>query len=409
MSSFDITLHSLSEESLSFLRSKYKIFNIYELGQKMNQELYGKEGTNFVFCSVPLDGNKMVVEKVIDTSAVTEEKPKVTEVMAKKETPSETIEPAEKKLVHFKINNNLLAPIQHFTLTSYGNAMFVVPNNLEASYIGKDWSTIDKSFVVNQENGGWWKEQGTLNKSTFCGWLFRSKMNSYLEGLFNPKATENYQVNAYGNGILVIPPYNCFTSYENWDKFIDHSFKVSEEMGGWWKPYGFLKEEVWGWFFKYEAKSYLEQFLKMTIKIKFPTKGKEAKIKTSHVEKVEEPVEVLIEPSKLPSPVAKSPAKLTKKNVEAHISKTEKEQLPPFLQMIANNGSISNYGIGFIVSFPQAIFSAECQKNIISIADTGNGKEYNGIKNVEKKGYFFENEAKPFIESLITSGEEILG
>ena len=223
-----------------------------------------------------------------------------------------------------------------------------------------------------------------------------------------------HRLNAYGNGILVIPPYNNFTSYENWDKFIDSSFKVGEEMGGWWKPCGSLKEGEQGWFFKYEAKTYLEQILKMTINIKYPTKEKEVKIKTYYVVmgesvEAEEQEEQEEEHVQLPTPVVKSPAKLTKKNVEAHISKTETEQLPPFLQMIANNGSISNYGIGFIVSFPQAIFAAECQKNIISITDTGNGKEYNGIKNVEKKGYFFENEAKPFIESLISSTEEILG
>ena len=353
MSTFDITLDCLSEETLSFLRSKFKVNNKLELAQLINAKIFGKDSTNIVFCTIQLDGSPP--PKVIDTEPITEDVKKG-------------------KIVQKTMENNLIAPIHNFELSYYGNALFVTPRDNNAEYIGCNWDNVDSSFEVDTIYGGWWK-------STLSGWLFRSASKEYLDFIFDKSDIKQYQLEHYGQGLLLIPPYN-FTlnekdEYKNWSHY-DKKFSVDNENGGWWKPFGSLvQKNIHGWFFKINNQKYLEDM----VDVKLPFK----KEQISSPKKVTGTLEVPTTPE-ITASVFTPPA--PKKEVKAILQDdlTIEDVLVKF-------GNIMPYGIGFIVSFPSEIFETYAKKNVITLTNKS-GKEFNGIKHSEKNGYFFEEEAK---------------
>ena len=111
MSTFDITLDCLSEETLTFLRSKFKVYNKLELAQLMNDKIFGKDSTNLVFCTIQLDGTQppKITPKVIDTEPIVEEVQKNDSV-------------AKTKISEYWLSHStkeLTAPISNFYLSYY--------------------------------------------------------------------------------------------------------------------------------------------------------------------------------------------------------------------------------------------------------------------------------------------------
>lgn len=253
MTTFNVTLNNLNIDSLEYLKKYYGEWNNNALGQLMNKKIFGTSGTNCVLSTVNLDG--MSSEQAVDIKVV------------------DTIEKV-------KPTQKILSSFDNYTLeyTTYGDSLFVIPLENCEDIVGFDWNTIDPSFDVCSENGGWWKPKGSLKQKSLHGWLFRSKSENYL-----------------------------------------HNF--------------------------------------------YPIKNAE------HIQQLK--------------PV-------TPKQSENTIS-----------ELISTHGKIMKYGIGILVIFPEEIFKKHCTKNIITIKNPNNTEEYNGIKNVEKYGYFFENDAQSFINSII--------
>lgn len=380
MSSFDITLDCLSDEALSFLRSKFNVYNKLELAQLMNAKIYGKDSTNLVFCTILLDGGQpqQITPKVIDTEPIVEEVQK-----------SESVVKPTFQNIFSNATKDLIAPITNFELSYYGDSLFVTPRPREgyAVMIGCNWDEIDPNFEVNSTFGGWWKPTGSLKNKTLSGWMFRTASKDYLNFLFDKSDIKHYGLEHYGKGLLLEPPYNFTLSekdgYKNWSQY-DKKFSVDTENGGWWKPLGSLEDKTkHGWFFKVKNQEYLENMLGVKLQPKeTSTPKKEAHQEDEKVED-EVPTTPEIKPSAFTPPAPKKELQPLAEDLKIE-------------EVINKYGKIIPYGIGFIVSFTEEIFKTHAKKNVITLTNAS-GKEFNGIKHTEKNGYFFEEEAKESI------------
>jgi hypothetical protein len=354
------------------------VYNKLELAQLMNAKIFGKDSTNLVFCTIQLDGAQppQITPKVIDTEPIIEEVQK-----------SESVDKPTFQNIFSNATKDLVVHISNFELSYYGDSLFVTPRDGYATYIGCDWNQIDPNFEVNSTFGGWWKPTGTLKNKTLSGWMFRTASKDYLNFLFDKSDIKQYQLEHYGKGLLLEPPYNFTLSekdgYKKWSHY-DKKFSVDNENGGWWKPLGSLEDKTkHGWFFKVKNQEYLENMLG----VKLQPKETSAPEKEDHQEDEKVEDEVPTTPEIKPSAFTPPAPKKAHKPLEEDLNIEE---------VINKYGKIIPYGIGFIVSFPEETFKTHAKKNVITLTNAS-GKEFNGIKHTEKNGYFFEEEAKESI------------
>ena len=159
MSTFHITLNNLNIETIEYLKKYYGEWNINALGELMNKKIFDTSGTNCIFGKYNLDS--VLPEQAVDIKVV------------------DTIEKV-------KPTQNVLSSFDNYTLeyTTYGDSLFVIPLVNCEDIVGFDWNTIDPSFDVCSENGGWWKPKGSLKEKSLQGWLFRSKSKNYLHNFY---------------------------------------------------------------------------------------------------------------------------------------------------------------------------------------------------------------------------------